>query len=75
MQSSVSRRLFLGSAAVLFGTQADAGNANGDAVCPELIGKLARIIRPGDMVTQDYSPERVNIVLDEESQIVEIRFG
>ncbi|TNC51463.1 hypothetical protein FHG66_04640 [Rubellimicrobium rubrum] len=34
-----------------------------------------RIIRPGDMVTMDFSPERLNFELDELNEIIRVRCG
>ena len=41
----------------------------------DLIGRPCRFIRPGDVVTTDYNPARVNIYVAEDSRIVDIRFG
>lgn len=41
----------------------------------DLIGRPCRFIRPGDVVTFDFNPARVNIYVDEKSRIVDIRFG
>ena len=35
-------------------------------------GKSVRIIRPGDAVTMDYRPDRLNISLDETDRIVSV---
>ncbi len=40
-----------------------------------LIGKVARIYTSGDSYTDDYRPERANIELDVEGNIVDIWFG
>lgn len=45
------------------------------ATIHDLLGKPCRIVRPGDVVTQDYVPNRVNIYLNEKSQISDIKFG
>ena len=41
----------------------------------ELIGRPVRCYREGDAVTMDFRPERVNIVTDAASVIVDIYFG
>ena len=35
----------------------------------------SRIIRPGDLVTQDYAEDRINFELDEEGRITRISCG
>lgn len=40
-----------------------------------LIGKPARVYTTGDMLTQDYVENRVNIELSEKGEIVRIRMG
>ncbi len=40
----------------------------------ELLGRIARVYNEGDMITFDYSPQRVNIVLDR-GRISRIWFG
>jgi len=37
--------------------------------------RKVRIIRPGDAVTMDHVPERLNILLDEEDLVVGLRCG
>ncbi|KAL2221306.1 peptidase inhibitor I78 family-domain-containing protein [Thermoascus aurantiacus ATCC 26904] len=34
-----------------------------------------RIIRPGDMVTMDYRPERLNVHVDDNGTVRDVRFG
>ncbi|QPH54468.1 I78 family peptidase inhibitor [Pontivivens ytuae] len=34
-----------------------------------------RIIRPGDVVTQDFNPDRLNFMLDETGTIVDVNCG
>ncbi|MDO9503644.1 I78 family peptidase inhibitor [Falsiroseomonas sp.] len=41
----------------------------------EMIGKPCRVIRPGDAVTRDYRPERVNIFVDAGNRIERITYG
>ncbi|MBU0724796.1 MAG: hypothetical protein KJ904_08585 [Alphaproteobacteria bacterium] len=41
----------------------------------ELIGKPCRVIRPGDAMTRDYRPERVNIFVDAGNRIERITYG
>lgn len=40
-----------------------------------MIGKLARVYTTGDMLTQDFVPERVNIELSEKREIVRVWLG
>ena len=40
-----------------------------------IIGKKARIYNTGDMLTEDYIPERVNIELSDSDVIVRIWMG
>lgn len=40
-----------------------------------MIGKRARVYTTGDMLTQDFMPERVNIELSEKREIVRIWLG
>ena len=37
--------------------------------------RTARVIQPGQAVTQDFSPDRLNIHVDERERIVELRCG
>lgn len=74
--NELSRRLAL--AALMLAPTAVAGCAvaqDDDAVCPELVGKIARFIGPNDAVTMDYNPERVNIYHDEDFRITRIDYG
>lgn len=41
----------------------------------ELLGHPCRLIAPGTVVTEDFRPERVNFVVDEQGVIKDIRFG
>lgn len=41
----------------------------------ELIGYFCRVIAPGDMVTDDFVSNRVNIRIDEHRRIISIYFG
>lgn len=40
-----------------------------------LILGMVRIIRPGDFVTQDYRPERINFAIDQDERISRIFCG
>ncbi len=40
-----------------------------------LIGKHARIYKTGDALTGDFKPERVNIELSEDNEIIQIWMG
>ncbi len=41
----------------------------------ELIGHKCRIIRQGDIVTEDFQTDRINIHIDNDSIITDISFG
>lgn len=41
----------------------------------DLVGRPCRIIRPDSVVTNDWEPTRVNIFLDANDRIIDIRFG
>ncbi|BAE64245.1 unnamed protein product [Aspergillus oryzae RIB40] len=34
-----------------------------------------RIVKPGDMMTMDYKPERLNVHLDEQGTVHDVHFG
>lgn len=38
-------------------------------------GKPFRIITPGSPVTMDFSPDRINVIIDENDMVVEVRCG
>lgn len=40
-----------------------------------LILGMIRVIRPGDMVTQDYRPDRINFILGPDETITQITCG
>lgn len=40
-----------------------------------MVGKKLRVIKQGDMVTMDYSTDRVNIEVDENSKILRVFIG
>lgn len=40
-----------------------------------LILGMVRVVRPGDMVTQDYRPERINFGIDASNRISDISCG
>jgi len=40
-----------------------------------LINKTSRVYKSGDMLTEDYRPDRVNIELSEAGEIVKIWMG
>lgn len=40
-----------------------------------LIMRAVRIIRPGDAVTKDYRPMRINFIIDQGGMIADIRCG
>ena len=72
----LSRRLTL--AALMLAPVAVAGCARAqddEAVCPELVGHVARFLGPNDVATMDYNPERVNIYHDDAFRIVRITWG
>jgi precorrin-3B methylase len=41
----------------------------------DMIGKSLRVIRPGDMVTMEYNPERLTMEVDGDDRIIAIRIG
>ncbi len=41
----------------------------------ELTGRPLRVYKTGDVITQDWKPERVNVELSEKNVIVEVWFG
>ncbi|MBE0412379.1 I78 family peptidase inhibitor [Yoonia sp.] len=59
------------------GAAAHAGLIGQDATALEkvLILGMVRIIRPGDMVTQDYRPDRINFVVAPDETITVINCG
>ena len=74
--SDISRRLTL--AALMLAPVAVAGCASAEedaALCPDLLGKVARFIGPNEAVTMDYNPDRVNIYHDEAFRITRIDYG
>ena len=46
-----------------------------EAVAAGLSGRPIRIIRPGDMVTMDFDPSRINVRLDENDRVDSIACG
>lgn len=40
-----------------------------------LIMRMVRVIRPGDLVTQDFRPERINFTIDPSEVIADISCG
>ncbi|PUB15468.1 I78 family peptidase inhibitor [Yoonia sediminilitoris] len=40
-----------------------------------LIMRMVRVIRPGDLVTQDYRPQRINFEIDRTNRIAGISCG
>lgn len=49
--------------------------AKASAIRDQSKSRSVRVVRPGDAVTMDYSPERLNIHLDEKGTIIEFRCG
>ena len=41
----------------------------------DMIGKSLRVIRPGEMVTMEYNPERLTMEVDGDDRIIAIRIG
>lgn len=41
----------------------------------DMIGKRLRVVRPGQVVTMDYSEERLNIEVDAQNRITRIHVG
>lgn len=50
-------------------------NALTDQVRDRSKARMVRVVRPGDAVTMDFSPERLNVQLDARDRIVEFRCG
>ena len=46
-----------------------------EALPPTRFPELTRIIRPGDAVTADYNPERLNVEIDADGKVAQIRCG
>jgi len=40
-----------------------------------LVGKVTRVYKTGDTLTEDFRPERVNVELSEDNKIVQIWMG
>lgn len=40
-----------------------------------MVGKRLRVVKTGDMMTMDYSEDRVNIEVDDENRIVRVFVG
>ena len=53
--------------------QAAVGEHLGEVALPS--GVKVRIIRPGDAVTMDHAPDRLNIELDADDRVVRVRCG
>lgn len=55
------------------------GQMRSDALVAEIArlsgARRVRWIRPGDMVTMDYSPERLNVHLDAEGRVARLACG
>lgn len=45
------------------------------ALCPEILGKTVRLIRPGQPMTRDYRQDRLTIMLDADDRITSIQVG
>lgn len=39
------------------------------------LGRPVRVIEPGDAVTQDFNPERVNVIVDTQGYVTEVTCG
>lgn len=63
-----------GIAAAFFALPARADSLP-DSIAPELVGKKLRVIKPGQMVTMDYSDQRANVEIDENELIKRIYIG
>jgi hypothetical protein len=44
-------------------------------LCPEILGKNLRVVRPGQAMTHDYRQDRLTIGLDESDRIRSIQVG
>ena len=69
----ISTVAFLGLTVDLSSAKAD-NNHKGDKIS-ELIGKKLRVITPGTAQTQDFSPDRVNITIDDKGIIKDVSWG
>ncbi len=38
-------------------------------------GRTTRVLRPGDVMTLDWRPDRVNLYLDDDGALVDVRAG
>lgn len=52
-----------------------ASDANVERATLDAGAKAARVIRPGQAITEDFSPDRLNIHLDERERIVRLNCG
>lgn len=59
--------------------QAHVGNTFSDALERNLMAasqaRQVRVLRPGDSYSMDYRPDRLNIHLDEDGRVTELRCG
>lgn len=44
-------------------------------LAPQLPPERVRVIRPGDAVTMDFSPQRLNVLVDDRAIVTELRCG
>ena len=57
------------------GAASYAGLLGQDAAAAAAVPQPMRVVRPGDIVTSDYLPNRVNIGLDARDRIIELGCG
>ena len=38
-------------------------------------GRPVRVVRPGEAVTMDFAPDRVNLLLDNDGQVAKVTWG
>lgn len=70
----------LAGAALWTGARADEsaakpGPAIDDLAAADLVGYVLRVIEPGQVVTMEYNPGRVTVVVDANKQITRIYIG
>lgn len=55
--------------------QADTPAPRDAALCPEVLGKVLRVAKPGQPMTMDYRADRLTIEVDDKNRIQSIRIG
>ncbi len=67
--------LTLGGAALSHAALAGESAPTPQLTSADMIGKRLRVIHPGQVVTMDYSEERLNIEVDAQNRITRIHVG